>query len=302
VPTDYYPLLLRAVAALGTNTVELRRALYERVRTVQIAQLDNLEPGLTRSEFERERAALEAAIRKIESEAAPQRSTSPSPIRTTPLTAEQHRPRSAQLRSYNPNRNSRTDQPSELTASLIERKQCSTPEVHFFDQKVKTRIERAVEVQRQSKLADLSAPTQLPSLEERSSAATAMKLMDAFGGRLPTWGEFKQASGRGRVHPNISIALRSMWWSGMPITYAVFYGFFIASVSLLIIPTAIVLYLFATISGWWLIASIILATYLFGVTKRGACMTMITGAERHQHLYRMLVVRGAFLFEPSDLG
>jgi hypothetical protein len=37
--TDYYPVILRAVAALETNTFEARRAIYNRVRAVQSYQL-----------------------------------------------------------------------------------------------------------------------------------------------------------------------------------------------------------------------------------------------------------------------
>jgi hypothetical protein len=32
---DYYPMILRAVAALETNTFEARRAIYNRARSVQ---------------------------------------------------------------------------------------------------------------------------------------------------------------------------------------------------------------------------------------------------------------------------
>ena len=68
---DYYPLIARAIAGLDPNAPgESRRALYERARTVLIAQLRSVQPPLSESEITRERLSLEEAVRKVESEAA----------------------------------------------------------------------------------------------------------------------------------------------------------------------------------------------------------------------------------------
>jgi hypothetical protein len=66
--TDYYPVISRAVAALTENTVNSRRALYDRARAAQTAQLRRLDPPLDTKNFDRQCLALENAINRIEQE------------------------------------------------------------------------------------------------------------------------------------------------------------------------------------------------------------------------------------------
>jgi len=319
--TDYYSLLTRAIPALDTNTTESRHALYDRARAAQIAQLRKLDPALTKSEIARERMALEHAIRDVEAEAPPTASsrTTPSPanpsslVGTTLLSAEEHQARAKQ-RSR-----AALAELAELAANAIERKQSSNSSVDGGDRQLTEQAE-ALEhpnLSTQKNLVtrtigarsptnplspDLQASSLPRSLEQSLYATITKKLIKAFDGRLPTWDEFKQASRHGRVRGSTSLALYTMWWSGMPMGYVIFYGFFVALASLLAIPIAVGLYFLAGISGWWITASITLAVYLFGVAKDGACTTMITGAQRSERLYQMLVIRGGFLFEPSDVG
>jgi hypothetical protein len=64
---DYQPLLTRAVANLpSTNTVATRRAIYERARKAQLAQLPTLHPPLSESDIAREEEALDQAIALVE--------------------------------------------------------------------------------------------------------------------------------------------------------------------------------------------------------------------------------------------
>jgi len=305
--TDYYPLLTRAVAALDTNTAGSRRTLYERVRAAQLAQLRKLDPALTKSEIARERVALEDAVRNVEIEAAQAPSNEQPQARAKPL--HQHKPRSgaAELAKL------------AKLANAIEQKLSSNSNANGSDRELAGKFEA---LERQTLPRQKSLITQTmgalgqtnplspdpqsrplpPSLEQSLYATITKKLIEAFGGRLPTWEEFKEASRQGRVRGSTSLAFYTMWWSGMPTGYAIFYGFFVALASLLAIPVAVGLYVLAGISGWWIIASIAVAVYLFGVTKEGAGTTMITGAQRSEQLYQMLVIRGAFLFEPSDVG
>jgi L,D-transpeptidase catalytic domain len=62
MPTDYYSVLVRAISALDPNSDEARRALYDRAR------LTVMDAGLTAAETKSERAALDAAIDRIEAE------------------------------------------------------------------------------------------------------------------------------------------------------------------------------------------------------------------------------------------
>jgi hypothetical protein len=65
---NYYPLISKAVAGLDTD--ESRRALYERARAAQLAQLRTVTPPLTEAQITRERLALEEVVCRVEGEAA----------------------------------------------------------------------------------------------------------------------------------------------------------------------------------------------------------------------------------------
>lgn len=67
---DYYPLISRAVAGLDNRTSESRRVLYNRARAAQLEHLESQQPPLFEKELERERAALEAAIQRVENDLA----------------------------------------------------------------------------------------------------------------------------------------------------------------------------------------------------------------------------------------
>jgi lipoprotein-anchoring transpeptidase ErfK/SrfK len=61
---DYYSVLARVTSALDPNTVDARRAVYDRAR------LAVMDAGLSSAETSEERSALEEAITRIETEAA----------------------------------------------------------------------------------------------------------------------------------------------------------------------------------------------------------------------------------------
>ncbi len=91
--TDYYPVILRAVAALETNTFEARRAIYNRARATQAQQLGKR--PFNKTDFDRERLMLEEAIERVEIEATTKRIAAevpssapagPSSILPTPMT------------------------------------------------------------------------------------------------------------------------------------------------------------------------------------------------------------------------
>jgi hypothetical protein len=68
---DYYTLLQRAIAGLPESTPESREAIYERARAVLVQQLRNVQPPLADAEIDREYAALDAVIARIEAEIEP---------------------------------------------------------------------------------------------------------------------------------------------------------------------------------------------------------------------------------------
>jgi lipoprotein-anchoring transpeptidase ErfK/SrfK len=66
---DYYVLLVRAVATLGPNNRNQRQALFDRARTTLVEKLRTTDPTLVHTDLGAERAALEAAIQRVEREA-----------------------------------------------------------------------------------------------------------------------------------------------------------------------------------------------------------------------------------------
>lgn len=80
---DFYPVLSRAVARLEDNTEEARRELFERARTIAVAQLRRQDPSKSAREIEHELAALETAIRRVELESR----AHPAPEPTRPAQA-----------------------------------------------------------------------------------------------------------------------------------------------------------------------------------------------------------------------
>src|SRR5438093_425256 len=79
---EYVPLIARAVATLSPNTSEQRHALYDRARKSLVDKLRTTDPTLSHTDLKAERAALEAAILRVERDvarrAAPRK---PKPVR-----------------------------------------------------------------------------------------------------------------------------------------------------------------------------------------------------------------------------
>jgi hypothetical protein len=66
---DYYTLIKKTVARLDPSAPgESRRAIYERARKAQLAQLRTISPPLTEVEITGEQLSLEEAVRKVEAE------------------------------------------------------------------------------------------------------------------------------------------------------------------------------------------------------------------------------------------
>ena len=114
---DYYPLVSRAVSSLEGDNPESREALFERIRLLLINQLRNRQPPVSISEIARQRAALDAAIRRVELDSSRRSRISGSRQRTSTRTIK-HLPQSL----YAVRERARTtlaDQASKFTRLLL---------------------------------------------------------------------------------------------------------------------------------------------------------------------------------------
>lgn len=68
---DYYSVLARAVVNLETGDGGAREELYERARSIIVAELRKQNPKISALTITHEQAALEAAIRRLEAELQP---------------------------------------------------------------------------------------------------------------------------------------------------------------------------------------------------------------------------------------
>jgi L,D-transpeptidase-like protein len=67
---DYVQLISRAVTTLNPNTREARQALYQRARQTLVDKLRSIDPTLSHTDLNAERAALESAIQQVERDSA----------------------------------------------------------------------------------------------------------------------------------------------------------------------------------------------------------------------------------------
>jgi len=131
------------------------------------------------------------------------------------------------------------------------------------------------------------------------NASIVKSLCESWGGRLPTWEEFKQVNAAGQVRANKSIALHAIWSRGIPKTWVIIYGIVTPWTMFLVVPIVIGMYFLYRISGWWILGSVCVAWFLSSVTKEGACDAIKDGAARNKELYEVLVKSGAFMFGPT---
>lgn len=140
---------------------------------------------------------------------------------------------------------------------------------------------------------------QLKTLSQQINETAVKQLSKIWGGRLPTWDEFKQASKADRVQVNKSLANSLIFARGVPRAHSIMFGVIMLWAGFLASPIAIGLYFFNVLQGWWIVGSFVVAWYLFKVARDGQCDGLRYGAEADEAFYNALVGRGAFLFGPS---
>ena len=102
---DYVQLISRAVATLNPNTREARQALYQRARQTLVDKLRRVNPTLSHTDLNAERAALESAIQQVERDAV--RGTAPPQRQPTQDRAQERAQERYEYRDRPPLKDSR---------------------------------------------------------------------------------------------------------------------------------------------------------------------------------------------------
>jgi hypothetical protein len=127
----------------------------------------------------------------------------------------------------------------------------------------------------------------------------AEDLKALWGGRLPSWDEFKKASKTHRVRTDKGIASKGIFLRGVPKGHQILFGIITAAGVFLIPIISIITYFLGYVSVWVPLCSFLVGWYLYKVTLDGACDGIRYGAEKSEPLYQYLVSKGAFLFGPD---
>lgn len=122
-----------------------------------------------------------------------------------------------------------------------------------------------------------------------------------WGNRIPTWEDFKVASNDGRIFANRTLAMRAVWFRGVPRLYGLLFGFLTIAAAYLVIPVLIVLHFLLHLSAWWILSGIPAWWLLVKISEIGTCTGIIVGARRSEALYALLIENGGFLFGPDGI-
>lgn len=125
-------------------------------------------------------------------------------------------------------------------------------------------------------------------------------LKNLWGGRFPTWNEFKKAHEKGRIKTHKGIANQALSLSGIPKGYYILYGIITPWMMFLIPIISIILYFFGYGNGWVVFGCVLSGYFLYKVTFVGACYGIAEGAAADEELYRVLISNGAFVFGPTN--
>jgi hypothetical protein len=137
------------------------------------------------------------------------------------------------------------------------------------------------------------------SQEELENSITN-NLKTLWGGRLPTWDEFKTASKAGRVRANKGIGIKAVGLKGIPRSFWLLFGV-VTPCGMFAVPIGCIILVILGLVGWLtLIPALFASWFLYKVSLEGAADAIRYGAEENEALYNALVSMGAFLFNPPS--
>src|SRR5271156_2849122 len=95
-------------------------------------------------------------------------------------------------------------------------------------------------------------------------------LVNAWGGRLPTWAEYKIANKSGRVRANKNIGMKAIYLQGVPRGFLFLFGI-VTPWGMCAAPVACIILAILGVWGWWtIIPGLFTSWFLYKVSLEGA--------------------------------
>ena len=150
---------------------------------------------------------------------------------------------------------------------------------------------------------DRAATDALPETDyQQENGGTVAEVAAMWGGRLPSWREFRRAVRDKRVRVDPTVAVEAVHWKGMPPGTRMLYGIVTNWAAFLLLPALFILHQFGrSVTDWDAVLGLLGTWLLFRVTLRGSCEAIRQAAEEDARLYHALVEYGAFHITPPPV-
>jgi hypothetical protein len=160
---------------------------------------------------------------------------------------------------------------------------------------------------RRQRAAERNAPAVPPvplkpprDVSQEINRGVAQDLKKSWGGRFPTWQEFKAANKAGRVRVNKNVGMKAIHFKGIPRGFWLPFGI-LTPWGMFAAPIACIILASVGVWAWWtIIFGLCASWFLYKVSLEGAADAIRHGAEGNEALYQALVPSGAFMFTPES--
>ncbi|WP_040370967.1 hypothetical protein [Alkalidesulfovibrio alkalitolerans] len=136
------------------------------------------------------------------------------------------------------------------------------------------------------------------TMTQQVAEFTKNEVVELFGGRVPTWDEYREAYEAGRVRADRSVAGRTYDAACMS-KFGKAHARLTALVSLIALPSSLLAYFFWDKSGWWILCGLAISVFFGKVSREVQCECIKQGAYVDENVYEVLFDMGAFLFGPK---
>jgi hypothetical protein len=136
-------------------------------------------------------------------------------------------------------------------------------------------------------------------VSQEINLGVAQDLKKSWGGRFPSWQEFKTANKSGRVRTNKNVGIKAIHFKGIPRGFWLLFGIMTPCGMFAAPIVCIILASFGVWAWWTIILGLCASWFLYKVSLEGAADAIRHGAEANEALYQALVPSGAFMFTPE---